>query len=647
MTTEIQNINSLISNISLEGYEKCYEKCYESNVVINDITNRRELNLLLDDMEISLEDRVLAFSRLYELFKEDMIEEINKLCGIYMYSGSRYIEEFLIEICNKVDNLPQNLKNIIAVNLCSRGETYGYECLYNLCKRMDDSISITIRLESIKTLLEHNDFVSRCIDCFKEVIKLEKLKEDFKYKTILSLEKNIIKESEYDSYEIYYINLSKNSSFAIIELMNFFFGTVSCYKYKILSGQYLLLNNYKETDKIEKDILDIAINEDIEYNTRADACDMILRLSKNTENKQIAKDIILVLGNTREDGKVIKAKTVFENAQNVHYNEFENSILEALEFLNNIDTLRIKDYGILDFGYVKKQINLILYEEHNKYSNEDIERIKVSLNRIELDRILYSKYNFTLNTVLLKVWTYIENSEFQAEMKNRLLEELIDMCGICSTGFVSRIINTISGFGDFNYKISWRDQIISNFVGRLNYRAKNIIEIWNNEEKINIVLDTMMLKDNDSITLLKMHVKNKKLDYDFRVKDNYGNVIKSSDKKKEDKIIKDIETIMYSRKEYPTEKEMKSYFIEKVKEKNMLDDDMINEFLLEEFQSGLLSEIAEDNSLTTSIKLFFSSFLREEVISIREEMYKEFKEYLEDSEFDIYFRDAISLYESA
>jgi hypothetical protein len=79
----------------------------------------------------------------------------------------------------------------------------------------------------------------------------------------------------------------------------------------------------------------------------------------------------------------------------------------------------------------------------------------------------------------------------------------------------------------------------------------------------------------------------------------------------------------------------------------MLDDDMINEFLLEEFQSGLLSEIAEDNSLTTSIKLFFSAFLREEVISIREEMYKEFKEYLEDSEFDIYFRDAISLYESA
>ena len=364
MTTEIQNINSLISNISLEGYEKCYE----SEVIINDITNRRELNLLLDDMEISLEDRVLAFSRLYELFKEDMIEEINKLCGIYMYSGSRYIEEFLIEICNKVDNLPQNLKNIIAVNLCSRGENRGYECLYNLCNRMDDSISITIRLESIKTLLEHNDFVSRCIDCFKEVIKLEKLKEDFKYKTILSLEKNIIKESEYDSHETYYINLSKNSSFAIIELMNFFFGITRCYKYKILSGQYLLINKYKEKDQIEKDILDIAINEDIEYNTRADACDMILRLSNNEENKQRVKDIILVLGNTREDGKVIKAKTVFENAQNVHYNEFENSILEALEFLNNIDTLRIKDYGILDFGYVKKQINLILDEENKKYS---------------------------------------------------------------------------------------------------------------------------------------------------------------------------------------------------------------------------------------------------------------------------------------
>lgn len=644
MTTEVQNINSLISNISLDDCEKYYEKKDSMIDVINGLSSRKELNFLLDDMELSLEDRVHSFARLYELFKEDIIEEINKLCGIYIYSGSRYIEEFLLEICYKVETLPQNLKNIIAVNLCSRGERCGYECLSELCKRMNESISITIRIESIKMLLEHNDFVDSCIDRFKEILNLENIKEDFKYKTILSLERNILKESEHDSKEEFYLNLSKNSFTVIRELMYFFFCSVSSLNYKILCGQYLLLNNYKERSEIENSILDIAISEDTEYNTRADSCDMLLRLSNNDDVKQKAKDIIFILGNTREDGNIVKAKTIFDNAQNAHYDEFENSILEALEFLNNIDTLRIKDYGIIDFCYVKKEIEKL--QDIKSLSLEDIEKIKVSLNRIELDRILYSKYNFTLSTVLLKVWTYIENSEHSEEMKNRLVEELIDMCGICSTGFISRIINTISGFGDFNYRISWRDQIISNFVGRLNYRAKNIMKNWDNDEKINIIIDAMILKDKDMITLLKMHVKNKNLNYDFRIKDNYGNVVKTYDKKKEDKMIKDIETIMYSKKEYPKEEELRMYFIEKIKEKNMLDCDMVNEFILEEFQSGLLYEIAEDNSLNNYIKIFFSAFLREEIISIREEMYKEFKEYLEDSEFDIYFRDAISLYES-
>jgi hypothetical protein len=58
--------------------------------------------------------------------------------------------------------------------------------------------------------------------------------------------------------------------------------------------------------------------------------------------------------------------------------------------------------------------------------------------------------------------------------KKRLLEELIDMYGTCSSGFSSRLVNVISGYGDFNLNISWRDQIIANFTGRLNARARDI-----------------------------------------------------------------------------------------------------------------------------------------------------------------------------
>jgi hypothetical protein len=426
--------------------------------------------------------------------------------------------------------------------------------------------------------------------------------------------------------------------------MYFFFVNVVDNYHKILSAQYLLINNCEYYESIEKEILEIALNKDSVYNIRADASDMLLRLSKSEDIKEKAKNIIYELGNN-ENGVARKAKTIFENAQNAHYDEIEDSVLEALEFLNGIDTLRIKDYGIIDFTFVKNKIKT--YMETVNVTSENKEKINISLNRIELDRIMYSKYNFTLKAVLVKVWTYIENSEFAEEMKKRLVEELIAMCGICSTGFISYTINTISGFGDFNYKISWKDQIVSNFVGRLNFRARNILEKWNTTEKMNIIVDSMILKEDDMLSLLKKHITVKKLEYEFIIRDNYGNAIKNYNKQQLNKMVNDVQTSMYSNKDYPSQQELRDYFIEEnIKNKNMLDDDMINEFILEEFQSGVLSEISEDNSVNNSRNILFSTFLREELISIREEMYIEFKEYIEDSEFDIYFRDAISVYET-
>ena len=53
--------------------------------------------------------------------------------------------------------------------------------------------------------------------------------------------------------------------------------------------------------------------------------------------------------------------------------------------------------------------------------------------------------------------------ENEEEMRKRMLEELEEMSATCSTGFASRLINVISGFGEFNIRISWEDQIIANF----------------------------------------------------------------------------------------------------------------------------------------------------------------------------------------
>ena len=83
-------------------------------------------------------------------------------------------------------------------------------------------------------------------------------------------------------------------------------------------------------------------------------------------------------------------------------------------------------------------------------------------------------------------------------MKKRLLEELEEMSGTCSSGFASRLVNVISGFGDFKLTISWRDQIIANFTGRLNARARDITnddKMKENYKLYNILKDVCICCD--------------------------------------------------------------------------------------------------------------------------------------------------------
>ena len=185
-----------------------------------------------------------------------------------------------------------------------------------------------------------------------------------------------------------------------------------------------------------------------------------------------------------------------------------------------------------------------------------------------MDRALYSKYNFNLLYVLLKVWTYISSHKHQEEMTKRLIQELYEMSGTCSTGFISRLVNAISGFGDFNLRISWRDQIVANFTGRLNFRARNIIN-----------------KDEE-------------------------------------------------------DKNFDLYCIKNTKNK----DTLSKSEQLEQFQENVLTELTI-NSSDFETRKHFLKFFRKNMLSIREELYEEFKDHITDTDFDLYFRSAISSYE--
>jgi len=551
--------------------------------VKNAENNKDVLIELAVDLSEPIELLIMSVDRCYNLYGEQVCSElINRLCGMYIFSGTKLLEKYLYEVCvNCV--ISSKLKMISAMSLCSFKEDHdvGYDALDNVCKNMSMEkgsifeVPTPCQTDAICTLMRCEKYKKRSLEYFCNIINTDKLDNDFRYKTILSLENKKIKDCLYFIKEssIEFISNNKNMTM-----------------YRILAGQLLIQKcnstgevsiqkmTISQKNKVEGLLLSFAQDNNLDYNLRADSADVLLRIGSN-KYKENARDIIILLG--RENKGV---QTIFNNAQNVHTEGIEESVVEILEFLSNTETMTIQPFvdeqkyiqpsvenrfherKYITFEYVKKQIEDLLKNVKHNSSREKakhdsiVEKINISLNRIFMDRALYSKYSCTLLHILLKVWTYISaqaGTELIDEMKKRLLEELADMSGTCSTGFASRLANVISGFGKFNIKISWRDQIIANLNGRLNARARDICITPTNK-------DIYCLTDNET---------------------------------------------------------------------------------LEDFQAKVLEEMTI-NSNDYASRINFHRFFIKNLSFIREELYKEFKDHITDTDFDLYMRSAISTYET-
>lgn len=572
----------------------------------------------------------------------------------------------------------------------------GYKALDYVCYDLD-TMPTPCRIEAILRLMDSDEFQINADSYFREFVRDDNIACDFRYKTILSLEnigaklmkeqiEELFHDKDFVSHMYEMLEQALNRLFpkmkpdprkrkfwdkVIFQLsyddirpiyrekfpdrpcgrdffirkaqLAFLFHDPNDVYYKTLAGQYLLQKSELTEAKrfqVEKKILEFARDAENEYNRRADAADVLLRLG-SSNMKQHGRDIVMELG--RVDGDI---RTVFDNAQNVHTEQVEESVTEALEFLSNMPLHQVKsgkDGKAIDFEYVQAQIEDMLREDRdclrvsgdgeetcdhcespivekitadegeNKFcSNECLrfyyrdEKIRLALNRIFMDRALYSKFNSSLVNILLKVWTYLIDHENEQEMRKRILEELEEMSGTCSSGFATRLVNVISGFGQFNIRISWEDQIVANFTGRLNAaarkitdsdsifrtkRANDVVELWLNNIEHKEIRDAIEQKLNPSTRL-----------------------------DKRPKTSKVIEEFLRENRD------------EKIEE------------CVSDFSIAVLNEMTMASSNYAS-RQNFSLFFRSYVSVIREELYDEFKDHIDSTEFDLAFRKAIMSYE--
>jgi len=545
-------MTTLVNNLIME-------LCHETDD-IDECVNKNDYVKVITDLSNSLKNRVITLEKYFKQYGEDECNEIiNKLSTMYQFSGTKILQEYLYEISvNSI--LPIMLKLVCVKSLCSFNNKCGYTALNSVCKSesMKD-LPTPCKIDAICLLMKNKEYKNESLLYFIKIINDCSLECDFRYKTILSLENKDIKNKK---------NYIRESCIEFLKEVK------NMTLYRILACQNIL-QKYKILKELRVEIEDIimtfAQDSELDYNLRADAADVILNLGCE-DNIELARKIIIMLGTENTH-----SRSIYDNKQNVHIDEIEESVLIGLEFLASLCVKKC-DNLIIDFDYVKGKILKIIESDKPKKDvekhiiekhKEKVDKIKLSLNRINMDRVLYGTYNLYLKNVIVRVWTYLKSHKSENDMIKRLLEELYDMSGTCSSGFLSRLINVISGFGDFNIRISWKDQIISNLSGRLNFRAKNIT--------------------NPDII----------------------------------------------------DENIKKYFIET----DNNDDNDTKLEKLQEFQGRIFEQMSIPN-IKYALRKDFLTFFRVNMLSIREEMYEEFKNYISDTDYDLYFRTAISHYES-
>lgn len=167
---------------------------------------------------------------------------------------------------------------------------------------------------------------------------------------------------------------------------------------------------------------------------------------------------IMTMEEEHERKKVNKKKTVYEDSQNVHTKEINEGVLDTAK-------------RIIDL-YPSTGLQPVLSIAH--LNKEKKERVEKSIFRIKTDPSSF-KYGMTLNKIyesILECINHSDNKNDKEEMEKRLIEELDEMYNQCTTGHLSRLINSLSGFAIGEkvggIKISIVDEVYSSLANHLN-----------------------------------------------------------------------------------------------------------------------------------------------------------------------------------
>lgn len=261
--------------------------------------------------------------------------------------------------------------------------------------------------------------------------------------------------------------------------------------HQILSIRYLLMYR-EECPRIcpkKRDILQYAetiFNNNIENRNVNEIADIV--------NEYGNDNTLLNRLRQHEQPKVI-TKTVYNDSQNVHNSTINQSVIKITKNLFSKYRKKFENKEDIFMDNIK---NILI-----QTFPEDLEIILESIDYLKKNFATFG-IDITLQQVFISIWLWISEDKYREELQIRLVEELKDMKGQCTTGHLSRLINVIQGFTEDEkllIKISSNDQI--NSVVR-QYLNKCLIDC--KDEK---VIDGMIEHNKDFVVFVKLKIKEK------------------------------------------------------------------------------------------------------------------------------------------
>jgi len=419
------------------------------------------------DPVASADEKYGAVQSLLTLAPDEGNDIVVRWCDAAPFIDSRYdIHQDLLDKMIECPSLNSHEKLMVVVNQYNQGVLD--RCYTNFEKLINDSaILLDHRIEGCRYLFASTDsrykevaqtYLLSIINTTHDYSSLWRYKIIANYisKTGVGAVTNFAKlPVEYDEDFVHSLQTA------------FFTNPDNGLRERILSGQNLLemkMVLLEEQREVETVLLGIADNPVHPDNLRADAADVLIRLTQG-ETKARAQAIVAALGysavRTRD-------RTVYSDRQNVHTTAIS---VAAREFIHSI--VLDPDYTPGSFLEVHTAVSSLV--RGSELVKEDREKCYRALDRISIDTSTFSEYNLGIADVFCYVWFRIKiHSLFRAELEQRLLEELVDMADTCSSGHTWRFVNVLSVYEGDILRISWDDQIKANIVGRMSARIRDI-----------------------------------------------------------------------------------------------------------------------------------------------------------------------------